>query len=141
MQRSITELQIKTPSASAAVETLSGGNQQKVALAKCLLTQPKVLLLDEPTRIDVGAKARDLRVDQRACRPGAGIVMASSELPELLAMCDRILVLSLGRVTAELSRGGATQERIMEAATSRLRWWRRDQNSSTPRRIRVDDAR
>ena len=103
------------------MDTLSGGNQQKVALAKCLLTQPKVLLLDEPTRgIDVGAKAEIYGLIGDLAGHGAGIVMASSELPELLAMCDRILVLSVGRVTAELSRDEATQERIMEAATSRL---------------------
>ena len=121
VQRSITQLRIKTPSANAPVDTLSGGNQQKVALAKCLLTQPKVLLLDEPTRgIDVGAKAEIYGLMSELAGQGTGIVMASSELPELLAMCDRILVLSLGRVTAELSRAEATQERIMEAATSRL---------------------
>jgi ABC-type sugar transport system ATPase subunit len=121
VQRSIDQLRIKTPSAAAPVDTLSGGNQQKVALAKCLLTQPSVLLLDEPTRgIDVGAKAEIYNLIGELAHQGAGIVMASSELPELLAMCDRILVLSLGRVTAELSRAEATQERIIEAATSRL---------------------
>jgi ABC-type sugar transport system ATPase subunit len=121
VRQSISELRIKTPSAGAAVETLSGGNQQKVALAKCLLTKPKVLLLDEPTRgIDVGAKAEIYGLIGELAAQGAGIVMASSELPELLAMCDRIVVLSVGRLTAELSREEATQERIMEAATSRL---------------------
>ena len=121
VQRSITQLQIKTPGPGALVDTLSGGNQQKVALAKCLLTQPSVLLLDEPTRgIDVGAKAEIYALISELAGRGAGIVMASSELPELLAMCDRILVLCLGRVTAELTRGEATQERIIEAATSRL---------------------
>ena len=80
-----------------------------------------MLLLDEPTRgIDVGAKAEIYGLIGELASQGAGIVMASSELPELLAMCDRILVLSVGRVTAELSRDEATQERIMEAATSRL---------------------
>ena len=121
VQQSITQLRIKTPSADALVDTLSGGNQQKVALAKCLLTQPDVLLLDEPTRgIDVGAKAEIYALISELAGRGAGIVMASSELPELLAMCDRILVLCLGRVTAELSRAEATQELIMEAAMSRL---------------------
>ncbi len=121
VERSINRLRIKTPSPSAQVDTLSGGNQQKVALAKCLLTQPDVLLLDEPTRgIDVGAKAEIYALISELAGQGAGIVMASSELPELLAMCDRILVLCLGRVTAELSRAEATQEQIMEAATSRL---------------------
>ena len=80
-----------------------------------------MLLLDEPTRgIDVGAKAEIYALISELAGRGAGIVMASSELPELLAMCDRILVLCLGRVTAELTRGEATQERIIEAATSRM---------------------
>jgi len=121
VQRSIAQLRIKTPGPGAQVNTLSGGNQQKVALAKCLMTQPQVLLLDEPTRgIDVGAKAEIYALISELAADGAGIVMASSELPELLAMCDRILVLCEGRVTAELSRAEATQERIMEAATSGL---------------------
>ncbi len=119
---SIEQLRIKTPAANAGVDKLSGGNQQKVAIAKCLLTRPKVLLLDEPTRgIDVGAKAEIYGLISRLAQDGAGIVMASSELPELLAMCDRILVLCEGRLTAELSRAEATQERIMEAATARQR--------------------
>ncbi|MGH2535249.1 MAG: sugar ABC transporter ATP-binding protein [Thermomicrobiales bacterium] len=114
------QLQIKAPSLTVEVDKLSGGNQQKVALAKCLLTSPRVLLLDEPTRgIDVGAKAEIYALISRLARDGAGILMASSELPELLAMCDRVLVLCDGRVTAELTRAEATQERIMEAATAR----------------------
>ncbi len=119
---SIEQLRIKTPSPAVAVGKLSGGNQQKVALAKCLLTQPTVLLLDEPTRgIDVGAKAEIYGLISRLAQDGAGVVMASSELPELLAMCDRILVLCEGRLTAELARAEATQERIMAAATARQR--------------------
>jgi ABC-type sugar transport system ATPase subunit len=118
---SVKKLRIKTPGQSALVDTLSGGNQQKVALAKCLLTEPRVLLLDEPTRgIDVGAKAEIYALMGDLVATGAAIVMASSELPELLAMCDRILVLSDGQVTALLSREEATQESIMAAATSRL---------------------
>jgi ribose transport system ATP-binding protein len=121
VQGSIGRLRIKTTGPGALVDTLSGGNQQKVALAKCLLTQPSVLLLDEPTRgIDVGAKAEIYALISELAGQGAGIVMASSELPELLAMCDRILVLCVGQVTAELSRAEATQEAIMEAATARL---------------------
>jgi ABC-type sugar transport system ATPase subunit len=118
VRRSMEQLRIKAPGPAALVDTLSGGNQQKVALAKCLLTRPGVLLLDEPTRgIDVGAKAEIYTLISRLARNGAGIVMASSELPEILAMCDRVLVLCEGRLTAELTRAEATQERIMEAAT------------------------
>ena len=120
VQHSIEQLRIKTPSATIDVDKLSGGNQQKVALAKCLLTRPRVLLLDEPTRgIDIGAKAEIYGLISHLARDGAAIVIASSELLELLAMCDRILVLCEGRLTAELTRAEATQERIMEAATAR----------------------
>jgi ABC-type sugar transport system ATPase subunit len=120
VQRSIEQLRIKTPTAATEVDKLSGGNQQKVVLAKCLLTRPRVLLLDEPTRgIDIGAKAEIYAIISRLAGDGAAVVMASSELPELLAMCDRILVLCEGRLTAELTREAATQERILEAATAR----------------------
>ena len=120
VRRSILQLGIKTPSAAVEVDKLSGGNQQKVALAKCLLTRPRVLLLDEPTRgIDVGAKAEIYALISRLAQDGTGIVMVSSELPELLGMCDRVIVLCEGRLTAELPRAEATQERIMAAATAR----------------------
>ena len=118
--REIEQLRIKAPSAATEVNNLSGGNQQKVALAKSLLTDPKVLLMDEPTRgIDVGAKAEIYALINQLAHAGAGILMVSSEMPELLAMCDRILVLSEGRLTAEFSRPEATQEKILEAATPR----------------------
>ena len=121
VRRSIEQWHIKTPGADASVSALSGGNQQKVVLAKCLLTEPRVLLLDEPTRgIDVGAKAEIYALISQLAKQGAGILMASSEMPELLAMCDRILVLCEGRLTATLMRADATQERIMEAATARI---------------------
>jgi ribose transport system ATP-binding protein len=114
----IQRLRIKTPSAGTVVNNLSGGNQQKVALAKSLLTEPQVVLMDEPTRgIDVGAKAEIYGLINQLARSGAGVLMVSSEMPELLAMCDRILVLCEGRLTAELSREEATQERILQAAT------------------------
>jgi ribose transport system ATP-binding protein len=114
----IARLRIKTPSPATVVNTLSGGNQQKVALAKSLLTEPKVVLMDEPTRgIDVGGKAEIYGLINELAQAGTGILMVSSEMPELLAMCDRILVLCEGRVTAELDRAEATQERILEAAT------------------------
>jgi ribose transport system ATP-binding protein len=122
IRRSIEQLHIKVPGVGAEVGKLSGGNQQKVVLAKCLLTRPRVLMLDEPTRgIDVGAKAEIYAIISHLAQEGAAILMASSELPELLAMCDRVLVLCDGRLTAELMRAEATPERIMEAATARQR--------------------
>ena len=116
----IKDLRIKTPSALSVVNDLSGGNQQKVVIAKCLLTHPRVLLMDEPTRgIDVGAKAEIYALMKRLAVDGLGILMVSSEMPELLALCDRILVVCEGRLTAEFSRDTATQEQILEAATRR----------------------
>lgn len=118
------ELSLKTPSIEAPVTSLSGGNQQKVVLAKWMMTQPKLLLLDEPTRgIDVGAKAEVYELMNRWTAAGMGILLITSELPELLAMSDRIVVLAQGRVTAEIPRDEATQENIMAAAvaTERLR--------------------
>ena len=111
-------LDIRMPSLQAAVETLSGGNQQKVVLGKWLLREPKVLLLDEPTRgIDVGAKAEIHRLIGQLTGRGLAVVMASSELPEILGAADRVLVLREGRVTGCLPRGEATAERIMAGAT------------------------
>ena len=120
MQRSIEQLHIKTPSSAVDVDTLSGGNQQKVALAKCLLTnRPSSCWTNPRAGIDVGAKAEIYALVSHLAQEGAAILMASSELPEILAMCDRVLVLCEGRLTAELTRAEATQERIMEAATAR----------------------
>jgi len=120
VRRLVTDLRIKTPSPATVVNNLSGGNQQKVVLAKCLLTQPAVLLMDEPTRgIDVGAKAEIYELMNQLAGQGVAILMVSSELPELLAMCDRIVVLCEGRVTGEFNRADATQERILEAAMAR----------------------
>ncbi|WP_345633992.1 sugar ABC transporter ATP-binding protein [Rugosimonospora acidiphila] len=116
----VTDLRIKTPGLNTAVGNLSGGNQQKVVLAKCLLTEPSLILMDEPTRgIDVGAKAEIYQLMTELAGRGSAIVMVSSELPELLAMCDRIVVLCEGRVTAEFRRGEATQEAILDAAMDR----------------------
>ncbi|MGB9184213.1 MAG: sugar ABC transporter ATP-binding protein [Solirubrobacteraceae bacterium] len=116
----IDELRIKAPGPEAIVDTLSGGTQQKVVVAKCLLTEPRLVLMDEPTRgIDVGAKAEIYALINRLAGSGAGILMVSSELPELLAMCDRILVLCGGRLTAEFERDQATQEQILQAAMPR----------------------
>jgi ABC-type sugar transport system ATPase subunit len=115
----IERLGVKTSSRDAAITSLSGGNQQKAILARWLLTEPKVLLLDDPTRgVDVGAKAELYQLMDGLCREGLGIIVTSSELPELLTLCDRILVLSEGRLTAEFSRDEATEAKIMEAATA-----------------------
>jgi ribose transport system ATP-binding protein len=120
VRQQIEALRVKTPGLHTPVALLSGGNQQKVVLAKCLLTQPRVLLMDEPTRgIDVGAKTEIYALMNQLAAQGAGILMASSELPEVLAMCDRILVLCEGRITAELTGESATQEQILDAATAR----------------------
>jgi ABC-type sugar transport system ATPase subunit len=100
---------------------LSGGNQQKVVVAKWLATKPKVLLLDEPTRgIDVGAKAEIYAIMNELARQGVGIIMVSSEMPEILAMSDRILVMYEGRITGILGRAEATQEKIMALASGHI---------------------
>jgi ABC-type sugar transport system ATPase subunit len=116
----INRLGVKTASQQTAITSLSGGNQQKAIIARWLLTQPKVLLLDDPTRgVDVGAKAELYRLMDQLCREGLGIIVTSSELPELLTLCDRILVLCEGRLTAEFTSAEATEQAIMEAATRR----------------------
>jgi ribose transport system ATP-binding protein len=118
---SVKELAIKTAGGDVPVTTLSGGNQQKCILARWLLIEPKVLLLDEPTRgIDVGAKAEIYQLIRRLAFEGRAIIMTSSELPELLAVSDRIIVLCEGRLAAEIPRAEATEESIMHAATSFL---------------------
>jgi ABC-type sugar transport system ATPase subunit len=116
----VQKLGIRTAGLQTPITSLSGGNQQKAIIGRWLLTRPKVLLLDDPTRgVDVGAKAELYRLMDQLCREGLGIIVTSSELPELLTVCDRILVLCEGRLTAEFSRQEATEHRIMEAATSR----------------------
>ena len=115
-----TSLRIKAPGLETHVGTLSGGNQQKVVLGKALLTEPRVLLLDEPTRgIDVGAKLEVYEIINRLCREGKAIVLVSSELPELLGMSDRIVMLAEGRVGGIFSRAEATPERLLAAALGR----------------------
>jgi D-xylose transport system ATP-binding protein len=110
-------LKIKTASLDTPVRTLSGGNQQKVVLAKCLLTSPKVLFLDEPTRgIDVGARAEFYDLIQSLAEHGMAIVLVSSELPEILGMSDRVLVIREGRLVLTMDAKDATQEKIMRAA-------------------------
>jgi ribose transport system ATP-binding protein len=111
-------LRIRTPSMEQRVATLSGGNQQKVVIARWLGTNPKVLILDEPTRgIDVGAKAEVHALIARLAEEGVAILMISSELPEILGMSHRVLVMREGRIVADISRQDATEERIMAAAT------------------------
>lgn len=110
-------MRIKAPSVNARIENLSGGNQQKVILSRWLLTDPRVLLLDEPTRgIDVGAKYEIYSILGELAREGRGIIVVSSEMPELLGISDRIIVMSGGRVAGELLTENATQEKIMELA-------------------------
>jgi ABC-type sugar transport system ATPase subunit len=119
-QGMVEKLNVRTSGVEAAITNLSGGNQQKTIIGRWLLVKPKVLLLDDPTRgVDVGAKAELYRLMDQLCREGLGIIVTSSELPELMTLCDRILVLCEGRLTAEFSRQEATEQRIMEAATQR----------------------
>jgi putative multiple sugar transport system ATP-binding protein len=107
-------MNIRTPSVFQRVVNLSGGNQQKVVLSKWLFTDPKVLILDEPTRgIDVGAKFEIYNIMNELAAQGHGVVMISSEMPELLGMCDRIYVMNEGRIAGELAQAEASQERIM----------------------------
>jgi ABC-type sugar transport system ATPase subunit len=113
----VKSLRLKAESLHQPVHSLSGGNQQKVVLAKWIQTDPKVLLLDEPTRgVDVGAKQEIYELMNQWTQAGLAIVLITSEMPELLAMSDRILVMHRGRVTAAFSRNEATQEKILNAA-------------------------
>jgi rhamnose transport system ATP-binding protein len=116
-----TKLQLKYHRLDDVVGTLSGGNQQKVVLAKWLSTNPKLLIIDEPTRgIDVGTKAEVHRLLSELAGQGLAVLMISSELPEVLGMADRILVMYEGRLTAELSRAEADEESVIRAATGQL---------------------
>jgi D-xylose transport system ATP-binding protein len=121
-ERARKELRVKANSVFTVVGTLSGGNQQKVVLAKWLLTNPRVLFLDEPTRgIDVGAKQEIYAQINRLAREGLAIVLVSSELPEVLGLSDRVLVLHEGHVTGEFRREEATPEAVMACATGHTR--------------------
>jgi ABC-type sugar transport system ATPase subunit len=114
----VQRLGIRTAGLHVPITSLSGGNQQKCLIGRWLLTRPDVLLLDDPTRgVDVGAKAELYQLMDQWAREGMAIILTSSELPELLTLCDRILVLAEGRITAEFSRQEATEQKIMEAAT------------------------
>ncbi|MFN8464975.1 MAG: ATP-binding cassette domain-containing protein [Caldilineaceae bacterium] len=113
----VERLRVRTPSVDQEVGKLSGGNQQKVVLARWLAAKPKVLILDEPTRgIDVGAKAEIYRLIDDLANEGLGIMFISSELPELLGLADRIYVMQNGRITGELSAAAASEEAVLALA-------------------------
>jgi rhamnose transport system ATP-binding protein len=112
------KLEVKTSALDMRAATMSGGNQQKVVIAKWLATEPRLLVIDEPTRgIDVGTKAEVHRLLSDLAGQGVAILMISSELPEVLGMADRVLVVREGEITAELDRSEATPENVMRAAT------------------------
>lgn len=117
-ERNIRELNIKTPSAKRVVQFLSGGNQQKVVVSKWLNTKPRLLLMDEPTRgIDIGAKREMYSIIESLLREGVGVIMVSSELPELIGLCDHVIVLKEGRIAAEISDPNEiSSKRLLEAA-------------------------
>lgn len=115
------EMEIKAPSMETKVQQLSGGNQQKVIIAKWLMKNPKVLIMDEPTRgIDVGAKYEIYKIMVDLAKLGVAIVMISSELPELISMSDRVIVLSEGKISGQLSHDECTQEKVMQLATKHV---------------------
>ena len=114
----IQAMHIKTPSQSTQIRSLSGGNQQKVIIGRWLLTKPEVLLLDEPTRgIDVGAKAEIYHLISELANRGVAVIMVSSELPEILGMSDRVMVMHEGRITGILEKDEADQETILSLAS------------------------
>ena len=118
-RRSIRQLNIRAYSTEQVVNKLSGGNQQKVVVSKWLASKPRVLIMDEPTRgIDVGAKAEIHRLMSELAQQGLAILMISSELPEVLGMSDRILVMRQGHIVAEFAREVATQENVATAMMS-----------------------
>ena len=113
----VAELRVRTPTIEQEVSTLSGGNQQKTVLARWLARQARVLILDEPTRgVDVGAKADIYAIIDRLAAAGSAILVISSELPEVLGLADRIIVMQGGRIRGELSRDAATEEKILSLA-------------------------
>ena len=118
IRKYIDSFSIKTPSPEQLAMNLSGGNQQKIVLAKWLATKPKVLILDEPTRgVDVGAKAEIYAIIDQLAQEGLAVIMISSELPEIINMCDRVYVMARGKIQGELARDDFSQEKIMEYAT------------------------
>ncbi len=117
INQSIEKLKVKTSSSELAIGRLSGGNQQKAILAKCLLLKPRILILDEPTRgIDVGAKYEIYKLINQLAQEGMAVIVISSELPEVLGISDRVLVMHQGQIKADLINDNLTQEQVMEAA-------------------------
>jgi inositol transport system ATP-binding protein len=111
-------LRVKTPDLQEVIQNLSGGNQQKVLIGRWLLTRPKILILDEPTRgIDVGAKAEIHRLVSKLAGEGVAVLMISSEMPEVLGMSDRVMVMHEGRMTGIVDRAQADQVTIMDLAS------------------------
>ena len=120
-KQGITSLRIKTPGTDTRIQSLSGGNQQKVLISRWLNTAPDILLLDEPTRgIDVGAKYEIYTIINRLASEGKSVIMISSEMSELLGMSDRIMVMSNGIMEGIIDAKEATEEKIMELATAGL---------------------
>ena len=118
VKENVAKLSIKTPSSKTLIQSLSGGNQQKVIISRWLANDPDILIMDEPTRgIDVGAKYEIYQIMIELAKQGKAIIMISSEMAELIGVSDRIVVMCNGRVTGELSQEEASQERIMELAT------------------------
>ncbi len=118
MKEMILQLAIKVSDAELPITSLSGGNQQKVVLGKALMTQPQVVFLDEPTRgIDVGAKTDVYQLVGKMAQQGLAVMFSSSELDEVMALADRILVMADGRITADLPRGEVTREKLIAAST------------------------
>ena len=115
--QSLAGLKVKTSSPELAIGRLSGGNQQKAILARCLLLNPRILILDEPTRgIDIGAKYEIYKLINQLVQQGIAVIVISSELPEVLGLSDRVLVMHEGKLKANLNNQNLTQEQVMEAA-------------------------
>src|SRR5690606_25854879 len=121
VRRLADRLKLNPPQIERPLSVFSGGNQQKAVLGKWLLAEPTLLILDEPTRgVDVGAKADIHEIIGEFAKEGGGVLMISSELPELLAVCDRIFVLHEGHLVQEIARADATEESVMRAATGQV---------------------
>ena len=121
MMKHYKALGVKAPGPGEIISNLSGGNQQKVLLARWLMSDPDILLLDEPTRgIDVGAKAEIYKIITRLAGEGKSMIVVSSEMPEILRLCDRVMVMSAGRVTGVLDRKEAVPEKVMHMASIQL---------------------